>query len=137
MTGTPATPKATLLKAHRIGRAAGLRYVYTGNIHDAATQGTPCHGCGALLIGRDWYDITAWGLTDDGRCRHYGTPCAGVFDVPPGTWGAQPPPVRVLSGLVIAAARDSARSDVRPDGRECVITCSSRLSPIYTKKISS
>src|SRR3546814_19563461 len=92
----------------RIGRAAGLRYFYTGNIHDAATQGTLCQGCGALLIGREWYDITAWGLTDDGRCRHCGTPCAGVFDGPPGTWGAKRQPVRVLSGRVIAGARESA-----------------------------
>ena len=49
--------------------ARGLRYVYTGNVHDEATQTTYCRGCGAVLIGRDWHEITAWGLTDDGRCR--------------------------------------------------------------------
>jgi pyruvate formate lyase activating enzyme len=97
MTDIPATPKATLLKAHRIARAAGLRYVYTGNVHDPATQSTLCHGCGALLIGRDWYEITAWGLTDDGHCRHCGAACAGVFDGPPGQWGGKRQPVRVMA----------------------------------------
>ena len=43
----------------------GLRYVYTGNVHDEATQTTWCHGCGAALIGRDWHEITGWGLTDE------------------------------------------------------------------------
>jgi hypothetical protein len=47
---------------------AGLRYVYTGNVHDPAGQSTHCHACGAVLIGRDWYDITAWHLAEDGRC---------------------------------------------------------------------
>ena len=47
---------------------AGLHYVYTGNVHDPAGQATHCHACGAMLIGRDWYDITAWHLSSDGRC---------------------------------------------------------------------
>ena len=46
---------------HREG--GGLRYVYTGNIHDPEGQSTYCHGCGAALIGRDWYELTAWNLT--------------------------------------------------------------------------
>jgi pyruvate formate lyase activating enzyme len=39
--------------------------------------------------------ITAWNLTDDGRCRRCGTACAGVFDGPPGRWGARRQPVRL------------------------------------------
>src|SRR5262249_60456651 len=66
---------------------AGLRYVYTGNIHDGAGQSTYCHGCGATLIGRDWYDLTAWNLSVDGRCADCSTACAGVFDAGHGTWG--------------------------------------------------
>jgi pyruvate formate lyase activating enzyme len=75
--------------------AAGLRYVYTGNIHDEAGQSTYCHGCGATLIGRDWYDLTAWNLTADGRCADCGARCAGVFDAAHGHWGARRRSVKV------------------------------------------
>ena len=40
MLDTPATPPQTLCTARRIARQAGLRYVYTGNIHDPAGQST-------------------------------------------------------------------------------------------------
>jgi pyruvate formate lyase activating enzyme len=91
------TPRETLIRAWRIARAAGLRYVYTGNVHDEATQSTACHGCGATLIGRDWHHITAWGLTDDGRCRACGTRAAGMFDGAPGAWGRRRRPMTVRS----------------------------------------
>jgi pyruvate formate lyase activating enzyme len=87
MTDTPATPPSTLRAARRIAIEAGLRYVYTGNIHDPAGQSTYCHGCGAPIIGRDWYDLTAWNLSAEGRCRACGTPCVGVFDGAHGHWG--------------------------------------------------
>ncbi len=93
MLDTPPTPARTLIEARRIARAAGLRYVYTGNIRDEATQSTDCHACGARLIGRDGYDITSWGLTVEGRCRVCGAPCAGVFEGRAGTWGARRRPV--------------------------------------------
>jgi pyruvate formate lyase activating enzyme len=93
MLNKPSTPPATLLKAQRIARAVGLRYVYTGNIHDEATQSTYCHGCGSLLIGRDWHAITAWHLADDGRCARCGAVCSGVFDGPPGGWGRRRRPL--------------------------------------------
>jgi pyruvate formate lyase activating enzyme len=47
-----ATPKATLQRARRIAMDAGLRYVYTGNVHDRAGG-----GCGKAVIERDWYEI--------------------------------------------------------------------------------
>jgi pyruvate formate lyase activating enzyme len=87
MRDTPATPPATLRMARQIGRAAGLRYVYTGNIHDPAGQTTYCHTCSAPLIGRDWYDLGVWNLTADGRCGDCGTRCAGVFEPRAGRWG--------------------------------------------------
>jgi pyruvate formate lyase activating enzyme len=87
MMDRPGTPPATLHAARRIAREAGLRYVFTGNIHDPAGQATYCHACEAVLIGRDWYDITAWHLTADGRCGACGTPCPGVFEPRPGHWG--------------------------------------------------
>jgi pyruvate formate lyase activating enzyme len=75
--------------------ANGLRYVYTGNVHDEAGGSTYCHGCGAKLIGRDWYVLTAWNLDAQGKCRSCGTACAGVFEAEPGAWGARRQPVRL------------------------------------------
>jgi hypothetical protein len=54
----PPTPPETLTRARAIAVSHGLRYVYTGNVHDDAGGSTYCHGCGALLIGRDWYELT-------------------------------------------------------------------------------
>jgi pyruvate formate lyase activating enzyme len=88
-----ATPHETVARARAIGIAAGLRYVYTGNVHDRAGGTTWCHHCQAPLIVRDWYVLHAWNLDEQGRCRQCGTPCSGVFDGPPGSWGARRLPV--------------------------------------------
>jgi pyruvate formate lyase activating enzyme len=95
MMETPRTPARTLIEARAIAMAAGLRYVYTGNISDEASQSTYCHACGARLIGRDWYDITAWSLTEDGRCAACHAACAGVFEGPHGAWGRKRQPLLV------------------------------------------
>ncbi|HEY3197332.1 MAG TPA: AmmeMemoRadiSam system radical SAM enzyme [Nitrospirales bacterium] len=95
MLDKPPTPTLTLTMARGIAVKNGLRYVYIGNVHDEAGSSTYCHQCGQTLIGRDWYVMTEWNLTDDGRCRNCGTPCAGIFDGPPGTWGAKRLPVRL------------------------------------------
>jgi pyruvate formate lyase activating enzyme len=95
MTEARPTPPATLRLARRIAMDAGLRYVYTGNIHDPAGQATYCHGCGAALIGRDGYDITAWEVSADGACLACGARCPGVFDAAPGRWGRRRRPVVV------------------------------------------
>ncbi|MEJ2720135.1 MAG: AmmeMemoRadiSam system radical SAM enzyme [bacterium] len=89
MLNRPATPPATLTRARDIAGRNGLRYVYTGNVHDEHGGSTYCHECGALLIGRDWYVMTAWNLTQDGKCPNCGTACSGVFDAEPGRWGAK------------------------------------------------
>jgi len=95
MLDRPPTPAATLTRARRIALSHGVRYAYTGNVHDEAGGSTVCHTCGERLIGRDWYTLTAWNLTDDGRCRRCGAVCAGVFDGSPGRWGARRLPVRL------------------------------------------
>ena len=95
MKDKPATDAATLTRARRIAMANGLRYVYTGNVHDEAGGSTYCHNCGAKLIGRDWYVLTAWHLDEQGACGHCGTACAGVFDTRPGSWGARRTAVRL------------------------------------------
>jgi pyruvate formate lyase activating enzyme len=95
MMDTPPTPPDTLTRAREIAVKNGVRYPYTGNVHDERGGSTYCHGCGAKVIGRDWYIMTDWQLTDDGRCRHCLTPCAGFFDGRPGTWGPRRRPVRL------------------------------------------
>jgi pyruvate formate lyase activating enzyme len=95
MLDRPPTPPATLTRAHNIATSYGLHYVYTGNVHDPVGGSTYCPGCGALVIGRDWYEITAWNLNDEGDCRACGARCAGVFDGKPGRWGARRLPVRL------------------------------------------
>ncbi|HKZ96636.1 MAG TPA: AmmeMemoRadiSam system radical SAM enzyme [Hyphomicrobiaceae bacterium] len=89
MRDKPPTPPSALTRAQAIARAAGLRYVYTGNVHDESGQSTYCASCGERLIGRDWYDITAWGLDAEGRCGSCGAPCPGTFEAYPGRWGAR------------------------------------------------
>ena len=95
MTDKPYTPAETLTRARRIAVKNGIRYAYTGNVHDKRGGSTYCHGCGGILIGRDWYVLSDWKLTGDGKCKECGTACAGVFDGPPGTWGARRLPVRL------------------------------------------
>jgi pyruvate formate lyase activating enzyme len=94
MRDRPATPPATLARARAIARANGLRHVYTGNIRDAAGGSTWCHGCGALLIGRDWYELGEWNLDGEGCCRRCHTPLAGHFEPRPGDWGRKRLPVQ-------------------------------------------
>lgn len=93
MMDRPPTPAETLTRARRIAIQNGIRYAYTGNVHDVEGGSTYCHQCHKILIGRDWYFLTEWNLTDDGYCRVCGTPCAGVFDGPPGDWGPKRLPV--------------------------------------------
>ncbi len=95
MMDVPPTPAETLTRARRIAMDNGVRYAYTGNVHDEEGGSTYCHGCGKKIIGRDWYVITAWHLTGDGKCEFCGTECAGVFQGPPGRWGARRLPVRL------------------------------------------
>jgi pyruvate formate lyase activating enzyme len=89
----PHTPTATLTMARNIAIKNGVRYAYTGNVSDPAGGSTYCHECGQILIGRDWYELSEWNLTADGKCRFCGSPCAGVFEAKPGRWGARRRPV--------------------------------------------
>jgi len=95
MLDVPPTPGRTLTRAREIAIRNGVRYAYTGNVHDWEGGTTFCHGCGKAVIARDWYVLRGWGLTHDGRCADCGTPCAGVFDGPPGDWGGRRQPVRI------------------------------------------
>jgi len=95
MRNLPPTPASTLRRARRIAQELGLRYVYVGNVHDEEGESTFCHVCGEKLIGRDWYELTAWNLDACGCCRRCGTPLPGLFEERPGGWGARRQPVHV------------------------------------------
>jgi pyruvate formate lyase activating enzyme len=97
MRDTPPTPPSTLTRAQSIARSAGLRYVYTGNVHDEAGQSTYCCSCGERLIGRDWYTITDWRLDGQACCPSCGALCPGMFDASPGTWGARRAPILIAA----------------------------------------
>jgi pyruvate formate lyase activating enzyme len=71
------TPVAALEKAYEIGKAAGLQYVYVGNVPGTERGNTYCHRCGHLLIERSGYTIEAQRIKD-GRCPGCDTPVAGV-----------------------------------------------------------
>jgi pyruvate formate lyase activating enzyme len=64
------TQPEDLLRAVEIGRDAGLRYVYAGNLPGMVGdhEDTRCHHCGETLIKRNGYFIEDYRLTPDGRC---------------------------------------------------------------------
>lgn len=95
MHDTNATPIATLTRARKIAMSNGLRYVYTGNVHDPIGSSTWCHQCGALLIERDWYKLGNWGLDTAGNCQRCGTQLPGVFNAKPDAWGQRRLPVNI------------------------------------------
>ncbi len=91
MRDVPATPPATLTRARAIAMANGVRYAYTGNVHDREGDTTSCPGCHRTVIERDWYDIRAYRLDDDGRCSGCGTPARGGVRRPGREVGSQAP----------------------------------------------
>jgi len=70
------TDSAVLERAYDIGRQAGLRYVYVGNLPGARAESTYCYSCGALLIERHGYQILN-NIIEDYRCPRCGTEIAG------------------------------------------------------------
>jgi pyruvate formate lyase activating enzyme len=89
------TPSSTLTRARDIALRNGVRYAYTGNVHDARGGSTTCAGCNDVVVERDWYDIRQYRLTDDGCCARCGTALPGRFAGPVGSWGARRMPVRI------------------------------------------
>ncbi|MBW2391185.1 MAG: AmmeMemoRadiSam system radical SAM enzyme [Deltaproteobacteria bacterium] len=90
----PQTSGEILTRACEIARNRGMRYVYTGNVHDESGGSTYCAQCGEQVIGRDWYVLTKWNLAA-GHCGSCGAACPGVFEDTPGSWGARRQPVRL------------------------------------------
>ena len=99
MTDIPSTPSETLIRARQIAQSAGLRYVYTGNVHNREGDTTYCPSCNTPLIERDWYEIKQYRLTPDGHCPDCNTQIAGHFDRFVGGFGRRRVPV-VMRGTV-------------------------------------
>jgi len=94
MLDRPPTSPATLNMAYETARRVGLRYVYTGNVYDPQRQSTTCPQCGAMVIGRDGYEITRYDVRD-GCCAACGGRIAGRFGPSPGQWGGRRQPVQI------------------------------------------
>jgi pyruvate formate lyase activating enzyme len=75
----PPTPPAMLTRARAIAMGEGLKYVYTGNVHDSEGGSTRCPACGDALVVRDWHRILLYRVSADGRCISCKTPVAGRF----------------------------------------------------------
>ena len=67
----PPTPVSTIERAAEIGRKAGLRFIYVGNIPGHAGENTICYSCGKLVVERVGYHTKIVGL-DGSRCRFCG-----------------------------------------------------------------
>ena len=89
------TPKTTLQRARAQAKANGLKHVYVGNVRDPEGETTTCAHCGAALIGRDVYALTAYELDASGACPHCGARLAGRFAAQPGHWGRRRLPVDI------------------------------------------
>jgi pyruvate formate lyase activating enzyme len=103
LTDLDPTPVATIERAVEIGRSAGLRHVYSGNVRDA-DEDTHCAGCGETLIWRRGYVAGATAAFVSGRCARCGHELAGIglaeFGARDGAGGKE---ARVGTGAAIAA----------------------------------
>jgi len=74
----PATGIEQIEIAINIGRKAGLKYVYGGNIPGSQHENTICPRCNESLIERRGFSISK-NLLEDSKCRNCGTKIEGIF----------------------------------------------------------
>jgi pyruvate formate lyase activating enzyme len=93
MTDPDNTDAKILLRAAEIGKEAGLRYVYAGNLPGQVGEyeDTFCTECNHRLIQRHGYVILSYHITGEGRCPN----CQASV---PGIWHKDPSQV-TLNGL--------------------------------------
>ena len=79
------TPANTLLRARRLGKEAGLRYIYSGNLPGQVedTENTFCPGCGEVVIERQGHQIFSNRLVN-GACPQCQEPIPGRWPPPRG-----------------------------------------------------
>ena len=82
MTDPDDTPASTLIRAAEIGREAGLRFVYAGNLpgHVGDLENTYCPHCRELLVERYGYLIQKYNITPTAPARNatQQSPAAGA-----------------------------------------------------------
>lgn len=81
MTGPRATTARDLLRAAEIGAAAGLRYVYAGNLPGRAGdwEKTPCPGCRTTLVERHGFVVLKNRIGPQGECPDCGARVPGIW----------------------------------------------------------
>jgi pyruvate formate lyase activating enzyme len=79
MTDPSDTGPQTLKRAAAIGKAAGLRFVYAGNIPGGVgnLENTYCPDCGDVLVERFGYQISKYRLSPEGNCPSCGAEVPG------------------------------------------------------------
>ena len=89
MTEPDNTDSKTLLRAAEIGREAGLRYVYAGNLpgNVGEYETTHCPKCSYQLVKRSGYAIREYQITGAGKCPKCNTQIAGLWPKDPSTVG--------------------------------------------------
>jgi pyruvate formate lyase activating enzyme len=81
MTENDNTSAEQLIEACEIGRNAGLRYIYAGNLPGRVGrwENTYCPSCDELLVERYGYLIRQVKVTRDGRCPQCATTIPGIW----------------------------------------------------------
>ncbi|HXH41547.1 MAG TPA: AmmeMemoRadiSam system radical SAM enzyme [Thermoanaerobaculia bacterium] len=81
MTEATNTTARQLLRGYEIGKRAGLRFIYPGNIPGAVgdRESTHCASCDTIVIGRVGFRVSSYRLID-GHCPDCGTAVPGVWD---------------------------------------------------------
>jgi pyruvate formate lyase activating enzyme len=74
----PPTPVADLEKARATAIAAGLRYVYIGNVPGHDAENTYCPRCGKRVVERKGFTVVEQEITN-GKCRGCGEKIPGVW----------------------------------------------------------
>ena len=71
LTNLPPTPIDTIEKAAEIGRQAGLKFIYAGNVPGHESESTRCYACGKTVVRRVGYQTELTGLNDS-KCNYCG-----------------------------------------------------------------
>ena len=72
------TPEETLISAYEIGKKAGLKYVYTGNIPNSNYESTFCPKCSTLVVERWGMEVLENNLKN-GKCPKCKTKIQGKW----------------------------------------------------------
>jgi pyruvate formate lyase activating enzyme len=74
----PPTPVESIDQARKIGKKAGLKYVYSGNVWGDEGENTYCPGCKRLLVKREGFFVEENNIVDS-KCRFCGYKIYGRF----------------------------------------------------------